>query len=145
AHLLGDELQRAAQARAFEEAERAVERRRRCGLAAQAPLEMRENRLPGLLAGSQLLDGSGGQRAQVLGGAGERREGVAARLVGKRDREVAAGGERLDERPLGAGQVFEPVGEHRAAVPGVELAGDAAGRVAALELAVPEPEPVELL
>src|SRR2546430_1403088 len=39
-HLLGDELQRAAQARAFEEADRAVERRRRCGLAEQAPLEI---------------------------------------------------------------------------------------------------------
>src|SRR6266550_6007066 len=106
---------------------------------------MCEDRLAGLLARGQLLDRTGGQRAQVLGRARERGERVTARLVGERDGEVAAGGERLDERPLGAGQVLEAVGEYRAAVPGVKFARDLRRRVAALELAVPEAEPVELL
>ena len=34
-------------------------------------------------------------------------------------------GERLEQRPLGAGQVLEAVGEDRRAVPGVEVASEA--------------------
>ena len=75
----------------------------------------------------ELLDAGCGERCQVLGGAGERRERDAAGLVGQRDLDVGAAGERVQERPLGTGQVFEPVGEDRLAVPRVELRLEAFG------------------
>ena len=95
-------------------------------------------------AGSSSIEPSASAR-QIVGGALERREGGAARLVGKRDGDLGAGGERLEQRPLGAAEILESVDEYRRAVPGVELACERLGRVAALELAVPEAEPVELL
>ena len=53
-------------------------------------------------------------------------------------------GERLEQRPLGAGQVLEAVREDRLAVPGVEVGLQALGRAAAQQVAIPEAEPVEL-
>ena len=53
-------------------------------------------------------------------------------------------GERLEQAPLRRGQVLEPVGVDRPAVPGLELAGDAVGRVPPAQVGVPEVEAVEL-
>jgi len=85
-----------------------------------------------------------GQPGQVGSGALERRECGPARLVRERDRHLAAAGKRLEQLPLGAGQVLEAVREDRAPVPGVELRGDALGGPPTLEVAVPGAEPVEL-
>ena len=46
--------------------------------------------------------------------------------------------------PLRRAQVLEPVGVDGPAVPGGEIAGEPLGGVAAAQVAVPEPEPVEL-
>ena len=51
---------------------------------------------------------------------------------------------RLEQAPLGPGQVLEAVCEDGAAVPGVELGGDPLRRVAPQQVAIPEPEAVEL-
>ena len=48
-------------------------------------------------------------------------------------------GERLEQRPLRAGQILEAVGEDRLAVPGVEVGLQPLGRAPAQEVAVPEP------
>ena len=92
----------------------------------------------------KLLDPAVGQPGEVVRGARERREGIAARLVRQRDGHVGARGERLEQRPLGAGQVLEAVREDGPRLPGAEVTGGALGRVPALELAVPDAEPVEL-
>src|SRR5204863_4715367 len=84
------------------------------------------------------------ERGEVIRGAPERIEGDAPGLVGQRDGDLRAAGERLQERPLRSRQVLEAVREDRAPVPRVELGLEAFGRVAALEVAVPELEPVEL-
>ena len=51
-----------------------------------------------------------------------------ARTGARRSRRPA--GERLEQPPLGAGQVLEPVGVDRPAVPGAEIAGEPVGGVA---------------
>ena len=53
--------------------------------------------------------------------------------------------EPLDERPLRRGEILESVGVDGTAVPRVEIAGHAVGRVAPLAIAVPPLEPVELV
>ena len=142
--LVGDELERPPQARAFEEAQRSVQRRRIAGLTEEGTFQVREHRPARGGARRQLL-GRVGQRGQVLGGARERGEGIPAGLVRERDRHLGAAREGLEQRPLGAGQVLEAVRKDRPAVPGTELSGDPLGRVAAFELAVPEAAAVELL
>ena len=84
------------------------------------------------------------ETCEVLLGAPQRRERRSARLVRKRDRHLRPAGERLEQRPFGAGEVLEAVGEHGLAVPGVEIRLQALGRVAAEEVAVPAVQPVEL-
>ena len=113
--------------------------------AEERALQVGEHGRARLAARRQLLDPPLGEAREVVGRARERGEGVPAGLVRQRDRHLGARGERLEQRPLGAGQVLEAVREHRPRLPGAEVAGGALGRVAALELAVPEPEPVELL
>ena len=54
-------------------------------------------------------------------------------------------GERLEQRPLGTGQILEPVRVDGPSVPRGEVAGHPLGRMAPLEIAIPEAEPVELL
>ena len=92
----------------------------------------------------QLLDPAAGERGEIGGRARQRGEGGAARLVGKRDADVGAAGERLEQRPLGGGQVLEAVGEDGLAAPGVEVAAETLAGAPAKQIAVPEPEPVEL-
>ena len=75
-------------------------------------------------AGRWRSDGRGqshhlfGECSQVVSGARERLVHDASGLVGQRDVHLPAGRERLDQAPLRAGQVLEPVREHRSAVPG---------------------------
>ena len=94
--------------------------------------------------GRQLLDAAVRERREVVGCAGERGERDPPGLVGQRHMHLGAPGERLEQRPLGAGEVLEAVGEDRLTVPGVELGLKALGGTAAQEVAVPEAEPVEL-
>ena len=144
--LLGDQLERAARAGALEEANRPVELRAgRRLLGEEVALEVREGGRGDLaVAGRQLFDAACGERRQVVRRPAKRVECGTVRLVGKRDRDLRAPGERLEQRPFGAGQVLEAVREDRAALPGLELGGDALGCVAALKVAVPELEAVEL-
>src|SRR5436190_4438463 len=143
--LLGEELERAAQARAFQESERAVERRGFAGrLSEQRALQVREDRPARRRVRRELL-AVFREGVQVVRSARERGERVASRLVRQRNGDFRAGGQRLEERPFGAGQVLEAVREDGPAVPGVQLARDALRGVPALELAVPEAEPVELV
>ena len=115
--LLGDELERSALAGALEEPHRAVERgaaRRR--VREERALEVSE-RPAG--AGSPPRGSSSiapaRQRGEILDRPRERRERSTPRLVRERDRDLGARRERLEQRPLGAGQVLEAVGEHRRA------------------------------
>ena len=85
-----------------------------------------------------------GERVQVVGGPRERGEGVAPGLVGQRHGHLGTRGQRLQQRPLSAGEVLEAVREDGLGAPGVEVAAYALGRVAPFELAVPEAQPVEL-
>ena len=85
-----------------------------------------------------------GERSEVLRGAPERRERDASRLVGQRDVDLGAAGERLEQRPLRRCQVLEAVGEHGLAVPGVEIAQEPLGGATPEHVAVPEAEAVEL-
>ncbi len=65
-------------------------------------------------------------------------------LIGERDAHVGTPGERLEQRPLGAGQVLESVRIDRLVVPGGEVRLQPLGRATAQEIAIPEVEPVEL-
>src|SRR5439155_14765970 len=114
------------------------------GLAEEPAFEVRENGRARGPARRQLLDVLR-ERREIVRGAPQRRERISPRFVRQRDRDLRTAGERLEQRPLGPGQVFEAVREDRFAVPGRELARDPLGCIAALELAVPEAEPVELL
>ena len=143
-----DQLERAARAGAFEEPDRALERwgLTRCAGAEEGALEMCE-RGPCNLARArrQLLDPTRSERSQILRRPGERGEGGPARLVRKRHRHLRAAGEGLQQRPFRAGEVLEPVGEHGLAVPGPEIAGEPLGAAAPLQVAVPEPQCIELI
>ena len=121
--LLADELERAARAGTFEEANRAVYRHRlRRHVGEQRSLEMRERRLRGFAhrapAAPRCRPASRERSSAVRA---QRREPRTARLVRQRDADVDARGERLEQRPLRAREVFEAVGEHRLAVPRVEI------------------------
>ena len=147
-NLLRDELERAARAGRLEEADRAVERRRvgRRIVVEEVPLEVRERRrrvLP--RARGKLLDRAAGQRRKILLRPAQRREGGTARLVGQRDRDLRARGQRLQQPPFGSRQVLEPVREHGPAVPRVELRREPLDGAPAEQVAVPEADRVELL
>ena len=82
--------------------------------AKSAPLEMRQRRRRHrLVARRQLLDGAGSEAGEILGRAPQRREHRPSRLVGKRNGDLGARGQRLEQRPLSAGQILEAVREDR--------------------------------
>jgi hypothetical protein len=146
--LLGDELDRAPRSGALQEADRSLERRRRAGrVDEERPLEIRERGrvYRGAVGWRKLLDVPLRQAGEVLRSRPQRLEGGAAGLVGQRDRHVRSSGESLDERPFGPGQVLEPVGEDRLAVPRVEVAAEPFDRERPQQIAVDQPEPLELL
>ena len=148
--LLADELERAARAGRLEEANRPVERRRigRRPGREERPLEMRERAAPApQSAGRQLVDppvrepASGPSAVRASEAKTGRPGSYGSDTVTSARPESAS-----SERPLGAGEVLEPVGEDRAPVPRVELGArrsSAAWRRSSS--AVPEAEPVELL
>ena len=63
---------------------------------------------------------------------------------GQRDGDFGAAGERLEERPLRARQVLEPVREDGPIRPRLELCSNALGRMPAEQVTVPEPQLVQL-
>ncbi len=144
--LLGDELERAALPCAFEEADRALELRAGVGpLREEMAFEMgQRGRRDLAVAWRELLDPPRGERPEVVHRAAQRRERRAPRLIGKRDRDVGPARQRVEQCPLGAGQIFEPVREDRPPGPGLQLSADPVHRVTALEIAIPEAEAVEL-
>ena len=146
-HLLGDELERAAASGSLEEAHHTVERRCFSRLVGeQRPLEMRERRRRDRsVARRQLLDVAGGQAGEILGRPTERGEDRPSRLVRQRDRDLGPRGQRLEQCPLRAGEVLEPVGEDRLALPGVEVGPQALDGVTAQQAAIPARQAVELV
>ena len=143
--LLGHELERPAGSRSFEEADGTVERRalrRRCE---QLALDVRQRRRQ-VLGGArrQIDDVVSGERRQIHGRAREGGVDGAARLVRQRDMDVGARRERLEEAPLGAGEVLEAVREHRAVPPRPEVAGQPLDAPSTEHPAIPCIEPVEL-
>ena len=56
----------------------------------------------------------------------------------------AARRQRLDQSPFRAGEILEPVREHRPAVPRFQVAREAIDGGASERVTIPEPEPVEL-
>ena len=105
---------------------------------------MRERRRPNLRFRRQLLDARRSQPREVVGRPLQRRERRPSRLVRQRNGDLGSSGKRFQERPLGAREVFEAVGEDRPPLPGAQLAGQAFGRSAALEVPVPEADTIEL-
>ena len=97
------------------------------------------------VAGRQLLDSIIGEARQIGRGALERGEYGTPGLVRKRDRDLRSAGEGLEQAPLRRGQVLEAIRVHRLPVPRFELAGHTVGCVPALEVTIPETEPIELL
>ena len=144
---LRDELERPAGAGALEEADDAVERRPlRRSVGEEVTLEVRQRGVAVLAgAGRKLLDPARGERGEILLRLPQRGEGRSAGLVRHRHGHLGAGRERLEQAPLGAGEVLEAVREDRPPVPGVEVGAQPLDRTAAKQVAVPEPEPVELL
>src|SRR6185437_9282543 len=100
--LVRDQLERAADAGPFEEAQRTVELGRALGLRVleQVTLEVRQHRRTRLRPGRQLLDAAVREPGEVLRRARERGERVASRLVRERDGHIRAGSERLEQGPL---------------------------------------------
>ena len=92
----------------------------------------------------ELLHLGPGQAAEVFCRARQRGEGRPSGLVRQRDVEVGAAGQRREQGPLRPGQILEAVREDGSAVPRVELVLDPGDSVPALEVAIPELEPVEL-
>ena len=92
----------------------------------------------------QLLDPPAGERGEILLRAPERRKRRSTGLVRQRHCDLGAGREGLEQTPFRPGQIFESVGEHRAAVPRIELRSKPLDCTAAQQVPVPEPEPVEL-
>ena len=72
------------------------------------------------------------------------REREPSGLVRQRNHDVGSPGQCLDQRPLRRREVFEPVREHRPAVPRLELGRHPLGGIAALAVAVPTLQLVEL-
>src|SRR5581483_6441284 len=144
--LVAHELERTACAGALEESNGAVDGDRgRRRVVEEPALEMCERRVRSLAPSRrQLLDARSRKPLEVLGGAPERRERGPAWLVRKRDRDLGPPGERLEQRPLGAGQVLEAVREDGLAVPRVELGAQPLDRAAPDTVAVPQAEAVEL-
>ena len=146
--LFADELERAARAGALEEADGAVDRDR---ARATRPLkservEMRERgRRDVAVRRRELLDVAGRHALQDPPRCGE-----ATRTTGRPGSygsdtlTSVRPGERLEQRPLRPGQVLEAVGEDGLVVPRREVRLQPLGRAAAQQVAIPEPEPVEL-
>src|SRR5215470_11177277 len=93
----------------IEEADDSVQRRRFSGrIGKQPPLEMRKRRgRDRVVARRQFLDGARSEASEILGRSPECGEDRASRLVGQRDRDLGPGGQRLEQRPLGTGQILE--------------------------------------
>ncbi len=85
------------------------------------------------------------ERSEVSGRSCERCVRRSPGLVRQRHHDVRAGGERLEETPLGAGQILEAVHENRSVTPRRDLARQALHRPTPQPAAVPRPEPIELL
>ncbi len=146
-HLVGDQLERTAGARPFEEAHGTLERRRLrvLGVREERALEVGERRVCDLrVRGRQLLDPTVRETGEIVGRAAQGGEGRPARLVGKRDVDLGATGEGPEQGPLRAGQVFEAVREHGPAVPRLELRLNAFDGVRTVPVAVEEPQLLEL-
>ena len=115
--------------RRLRETDRALERRRLAGstrceeLCARRRRESAGGHLG--LGGQELLDFTVSESREIVHRGREGGENGAARLVGERDGDVGAPGKCPQERPLGAGQVLEAIGEDRPSVPGIELVFDA--------------------
>ncbi len=149
-YLRADELDRSPGPGALEEADRAVQRDAALGcVREQLALEPDEGwRDPARQAGlgrAELLDSARCHPGKVLDRALERRIDNSSRLVRNGDRDLGAGCERLQERPLGSGQVFEAVGEDGLTGPGVELRRETLGGPPAEPVSIPVPEAVELV
>jgi hypothetical protein len=97
------------------------------------------------VAWRQLLDGAGGEACEILGRPPQRGEDRPSRFVRERDRYLGAGGQRLEQRPLGPGEVLEAVGEDRLPVPRGEIRSQTLDGVLAQQAAIPPREPLELV
>ena len=145
-HLLGRELERPAEAGAFEEPDRAVERGDVRPVGEHHSLQMGETGREELLrTWRELDDVAAGEPREILDEGPKRGVDRAARLVRDREVHLRAGGERLEDAPLDARQVFEPVDEDRSACPRAEIAGQPVERTAAKRGTVPRVPPIELV
>ncbi len=143
--LFGDELEGAPGARALEPANRPVERRPSRRVREEGALQVGEVRRQELLCTRrQLHDCVARDRREVGNGSPQRGVHRAPRFVRDRDLHLGAGRQRLEQAPLGSGEILEPVREHRRVVPRPEVAGQELGGVTTGELTVPEAEPVQL-
>ena len=145
--LLADQLERAARAGAFEEADGAVELGAATpALDEQRALEMRERRMRVLgRARRRAPRCARGERGEIRRRSA-RSDAKAMRpgSYGSETLHLGASGQRLEQRPLRTGQVLEAVGEHRLAVPRVELALQPLRGAPAEQVASQSTEPVEL-
>ena len=144
-HLLGDELERAAPTRRPRGNGWSPSSGARAGTSVNScAFDVRERRREELARARRQLDHSPRQARRVVGGPPERGVRGAAGLVRKRDVHVRPRRQRLEQAPLRAGEVLEPVREDRAPRPCGEIAGQALDRSASERAAIPRVETLEL-
>ena len=131
--LAREQLERASRPGAFQEPERAVERRRGARVVGEELALEVEKRGRGVtvIRSRQLLDAPGGQAREIADRALQSRKRGSAGLVRDRHGHLRPRGERLQQRPLRCGQVFEAVREDGLAVPGLEIVREALDRAPA--------------
>ena len=94
--------------------------------------------------GGQLDHLAAREGREVLDGPAQRRIDGTSGLVGNRDVDVAARRQRLEQSPLGAGEVLEAVREDRVVAPCLQLSGQPFDRPSAQHSPIPRIEPVEV-
>ena len=111
----------------------------------EVALEVGEpGRKVGLGARRELDDVAFRKRGEVVGRALQRGERRACGLVRERDVHLAAGRKRLDQAPLRAREILEPVGEDGCAAPGAELRRQPFDRAPPQHAAVGNAQPLQL-
>ncbi len=143
--LLRHELERAARPRTLEEPDRAVEQHASRGVGEQVPLDVRQPRRQELLCARRQLDDVAARKGrEVFDGSPERGIDRAPGLVGEGDVDVGARRQRLEQSPLGAGEVLEAMREDGVVAPCVQVPGQPLDGASPQHPAVPRVEPVEL-
>ncbi len=144
--LRSDELDGAARARPFQKLDGALERQLHSRPVTEEPAFDVRQRGRHRSAGRRRKLGhrAASEAGQVAHRVLERGERNASGLVRDRHGDVRPCRKRLDQRPLGCGEILEAVSEYRRTIPGVEFALYPLGGATAEAVSIPQPERAQL-